>query len=437
MASLHESIVREDKIKTFRTPNQKRQRRIAIIVVAVVLLLAAGGYFLLVPREDVYRLSEFDTQVARRGDLAQITQASGTVTIPVTLGVLSPETGYAAVLMVEEGEVVAKDQLLARLDVPDLEDELEDLQANLQVKEQNLATSIQEDSFALQKLRKSLNYVEEDIFEAREEVTRMEQLVEINASRRSELETAEDQLKALLREREELVLDIEEKQVLSVLSQESQSASIELDRTTIQRLQQRISEASIGSPMDGEVLEIADELAVPGSLIVENEVLFSIADRSSAIVELEVSETYSGVLATGQTVLLTVSSQQLGGTITAVGKVAVASSDGIGSTVTVKVQPEGSPESLVPGATVVGELQVGEQKDVLYLPRGPYLTTGSQKYLYVVEGDTAIKREVSFGTVQGNDIEILRGVEAGEEVVVSGYQNYIEYKEIKLEEKDD
>ena len=436
MASLHESIVHEDKIKAFRSPNQKRQRRIAGIVVAAVLVLAAGGYFLLSPREEVYNLSGYDTAVVQSGDLAQITQASGTVTIPVTLSVLSPETGYAAVVMVEEGEVVAQGQILARLDVPDLEDELDDLEADLLLKEQNLATSIEEDRFALMKLRQSLKYTEEDLREAQEEVAGMEQLVAINASRQSELETAEDQLQALLREKEELVLDIEEKEVLSVLSQESQRAEIELDRTEIQRLEQRIAEASIGSPMDGEVLEIADELAVPGSLIVENEALFSIADRSSAMVELEVSETYSGVLETGQTVLLTVGSRQLSGTITAVGKVAVASSDGIGSTVTVRVQPEGSPESLVPGATVVGELQVGEQENVLFLPRGPFLTTGSQKALYVVEGDRAIKREVSFGTVQGNDIVILRGVEAGEEVIISGYQNYIEYNEIKLEEKD-
>jgi HlyD family secretion protein len=437
MASLHESIVRGDKIKTFRSPNQKRQRRIAVIIVAVVLVLAAGGYFLLVPREEVYRLSDYDTEVVRSGDLAQVIQASGTVTIPVTLSVLSPEEGYATVVMVEEGDVVTKDQVLARLDVPDLEDELEDLQADLLVKEQDLTTSTEKDRFALQKLRQSLKYVEEDTLEVQEDVARMEQLVAINASRQSELETAEDQLQALQRQKEELELDIEEKQVLSVLSQEGQSASIELDHKAVQRLERRIAEASIASPMDGEVLEIADDLTVPGSLIVESEALFSIADRSSAIVELEVSETYSGVLETGQTVQLTVGSQQFNGTIISVGKVAVASSDGIGSTVTVKVQPECSPESLVPGATVVGELQVGRQEDVLYLPRGPYLTTGSQKYLYVVEGDTATKREVSFGTVQGNEIVILRGVKDGEEVIVSGYQNYIEYKEIKLEDKDD
>ena len=435
MASLHESIVREDRIKTFRSPNQKRQRRIAVIVVAVVLALAAGGYFLLAPREDVYHLRDYDTDIVKRGDLAQIVQASGAVTIPVTLSVLSPETGYAAVLEVQEGQAVAENQLLARLDVPDLEDELEDLEADLQVKEQNLASSIEEDRFALQKLEQSLKYLEEDIVEAEQEVVLMKQLVAINASRQSELEAAQDELEALLREKEGLELDIEEKQVLSALSQDSQRTSIEQARTAIQRLELRVAEASIQSPMDGEVLEVETTLAVPGSLITANQTLFSIADRSSAIVELEVSETYSGLLEQGQKVELTVGSRQLSGTITGVGKVAVASSDGIGSTVTVKVTPDSSPETLVPGATVVGELQVGLQRDVLYLPRGPYLTTGSQRYLYVVEADTAVKREVSFGTIQGNDIVVLRGVEAGDAVIVSGYQNYIEYQTVKLEKE--
>ena len=195
MASLHESIVQEDKIKTFRSPTQKRQGRIAVIVVSVVLALAAGGYFFLTPREEIYHLREYDTAVVQKGDLAQITQASGTVTIPATLSVLSPETGYAAVLAVQEGETVTENQLLARFDVPDLEDELEDLGADLEVKERNLASTIEEDRFALKRLEQSLKYAEEDILGAEEEVARMKQLVGINASRLSELEAAEDELR--------------------------------------------------------------------------------------------------------------------------------------------------------------------------------------------------------------------------------------------------
>ena len=52
MSSLQERrIVREESIKPYKTPQQKRQRLIAVIVVLVIAALGAGAYFLLVPRE--------------------------------------------------------------------------------------------------------------------------------------------------------------------------------------------------------------------------------------------------------------------------------------------------------------------------------------------------------------------------------------------------
>ncbi len=432
---MREPIVQAEKLKPVRTPRQKRQWRIVLTLLAALPLLAGGGYLLLMPRERVFRLTDYTIDTVQKGDLSQTTQASGTVSIPSTLSVLSPESGYAATLMVEEGEFVQKGRILARLDVPDLLLELEDLLIDLQIKRQNLDTSLEETRFALMKLQKSVDYAAEDIQDARDDVARMEKLVEINDSRQSELDTANTSLRTLVRGKDDLVFSMEETRSLALLSQESQKAEITRVETEVARLRERIDDASIRNPMDGEVLEIAAALAVPGTLIGVNEPLFSIADRKTAIVELDVSEVYSGLIEPGLPVRLTVGNQQISGSVTAVGKVATASSDGIGSTVVVKVKPQGDPAVLVPGSTVVGEMRVGQQADALYLPRGPYLTTGSQKYLYVVDGSTAIKREVSFGTVQGNNVVILRGIEAGERVLVSGYQNFIEYNEIKLEEK--
>ena len=67
------------------------------------------------------------------------------------------------------------------------------------------------------------------------------------------------------------------------------------------------------------------------------------------------------------------------------------------------------------------------------IPRGPYLTTGSQRYLYKVEGSIARRVAVTFGLMEGNTVEILSGVEPGDEVITSGYQNFVEYEEITLE----
>jgi HlyD family secretion protein len=69
----------------------------------------------------------------------------------------------------------------------------------------------------------------------------------------------------------------------------------------------------------------------------------------------------------------------------------------------------------------------------MMIPRGPYLTTGSQRYLYKVEGNVARRVDVTFGVMEGNTVEVLTGVEAGDEVITSGYQNFIEFEQITLE----
>ena len=179
------------------------------------------------------------------------------------------------------------------------------------------------------------------------------------------------------------------------------------------------------------------KLAVPGSLISSNTVLFTIVDPDSAVVELEVEEQYSAALREGDLVELTISNRKMNGRIESIGRVAQMSSDGLSATIAVQIRPELGPddpnsELLLQGATAVGVFELGVKEGILLLPRGPYLTTGSQRYLYRVEGNSAERIDVTFGDVQGTVIEVLSGVEAGDEIIISGYQNYIEYKNVSL-----
>ena len=178
------------------------------------------------------------------------------------------------------------------------------------------------------------------------------------------------------------------------------------------------------------------EISVQLTAIPTGGARITIADRGSALVELDVSENYTGMLEVGDRVDLTVGSTRLQGTIQSIGRLEEASSDGLGATITVRVIPDPTDSLLLPGSSVVGELRIGVQEDVLYLARGPYLTTGSQKYLYRVEENDATARriDVSFGSIQGNNVIILDGIKEGDPVIISGYQNFIEYEIVKLEE---
>lgn len=424
-------IVDESNVKPFKTPQQRKQRWIAIFVVATILALTAVAYFLLVPQEESYNLRDYQSAVVQIGNLAQTTQASGAVDIPTQIQVASPQNGNADALFVQEGESVTKGQALARLEVPDLLEQLDDLESELDSAVRSYDKSIQQDQITNKRAERDISSLKKDIAEAEEERDRLAELVKINAARQADLDDAEKKVTDLRDSKAEKELQLEENIALQQLDNDISQANIDRINVKIARLKAEIEEATIRSPMTGLIQELDETVGIPGSSISKGKVLFTVVDTSSAIIELDVDEQYAAALDVGMPVTLTINNQKSIGAIAAVGQVAQLSSDGLGATITVKVTPAPDSGELLQGTTVVGVFELGLKEGTLLLPRGPYLTTGSQRYLYVLDGNTAYRREVTFGEIQGNYIEILKGVEAGEEVITSGYQNFIEYKSIR------
>lgn len=425
-------IVNEANVKPFKTPQQRKQRWVAIFVVASILVLTAVAYFLLVPKQEAYTLRDYQSAVVQKGDLAQTTQASGAADLPVQIQVASPQNGEADVLFVREGDTVTKGQALARLDVPDLLELLDDLESDLDSAVRSYDKSVQQNQIINKRAERDILSLKKDVSAAEEERDTLAELVKINAARKSELDAAEKQIADLRDAKAEKELQLEENIELQEIDAEISQANIDRTRTKIQRLKTEIEEATIRSPMAGEVLELDESAGIPGSNIKSGQVLFTIVDPASAIIELDVDEQYASVLELGQPVTLTINNLKSIGTIASIGQVAQLSSDGLGASITVKIRPAPDSGQLLQGTTVVGVFELGVKEGVLLLPRGPYLTTGSQRYLYVIEGNTAYRREVTFGEVQGNNIEILKGVEAGAEVIISGYQNFVEHSTIRI-----
>jgi HlyD family secretion protein len=425
-------IVNESNVKPFKTPQQRKQRWVALVVVISILALTAAAYFLLVPREESYNLKDYQTSVVELGDLAQTTQASGAVDIPVQIQVASPQAGEADTLFVAEGDAVVKGEALALLDVPDMFEQFDDLESELDSAKRNYEKSIQQDLITNKRAERDIQSLKKDIAEAEEERDRLEELVKINASRESDLDTAEKQVEELREQKIEKELRLEEDKELQALDDKISQATMVGIETKVARLEVEIEEATIRSPMSGEILEVDETIGVPGSKIKSGQVLFTIVDPDSAIIELDVDEQYAVVIFDDQPVELTINNAKSIGTVASVGQIAQVSSDGLGATIVVKVSPAPENGQLLQGTTVVGEFELGVKEGTLLLPRGPFLTTGSQRYLYLVDGSSAERIEVTFGEVQGNNIEVLKGVEAGDEVITSGYQNFIEYANIQL-----
>ena len=61
---------------------------------------------------------------------------------------------------------------------------------------------------------------------------------------------------------------------------------------------------------------------------------------------------------------------------------------------------------------------------MLMVQRGPFLDTGGGRIAYVMDGDTAVKRPITVGASSLSDVEILTGLEPGEQVVISDITSF-------------
>jgi HlyD family secretion protein len=84
------------------------------------------------------------------------------------------------------------------------------------------------------------------------------------------------------------------------------------------------------------------------------------------------------------------------------------------------------PQQIRIGQTSRIRLELGESKNALLIPRGSFYQNTGGQWIYVVnESDEyAVKRDIRIGRQNPRFYEVLEGLEEGENVIVSGYDNF-------------
>ncbi len=423
-------IVNMSDVKPRSAKGKKARATIALVgMIAVAIALAAvlgtAG------AKKAPAVKGYAVAAVEKADFVKSTEASGTVVVPSEIAVPSPQTGYASSLLVAEGDTVAKGKVVAVISVPDLVNARDDYTASLAAARIALVAIANDYDFQIAALTTSVARLDSQIADAQKTVDTKKALLALKSSRQSDYDAAVDALTALQQKREDAISERQNDLIKKDLDSKKQQAAIDQLQVALGRTNANIEEARVKAPMSGEVLSIASKLSVPGSLITLNETLMTIADRAGTYIDFEIGEQYVSVLKVGDSLTATIGTKTILAKITAIGKVASLSSDGLTATVSVRAKPEAG-SSLTPGATAVATITLGTKANDLVLPRGAYLTTGGQKYVYKVEGAVAKKTVVEFGDIQGNKVEVTKGLAAGDKIITTGYTDFIDSDAVEL-----
>lgn len=93
---------------------------------------------------------------------------------------------------------------------------------------------------------------------------------------------------------------------------------------------------------------------------------------------------------------------------------------------------EQKPKNLRIGMTFGIKLKLSQDTESLILAKGNFYKDTSGKWVYVVKGDIAEKRNIELGRENSLNYEILSGIKEGEEVIVSGYEDFKQYEKLNI-----
>jgi len=92
-----------------------------------------------------------------------------------------------------------------------------------------------------------------------------------------------------------------------------------------------------------------------------------------------------------------------------------------------------APESISIGQSLQVRLELSKAQRSLLLPRGSYFQSSGGQFVYVLNGTgEAHKRYIKLGSQNPSYYQVLEGLEEGEEIVTSSYDDYKNYESIKI-----
>lgn len=384
------------------------------VLAAILLWLALGNLSstLKVERRGLsigeVKRTQFDDYVSVDGSV-----------VPIQVVQISPEEGgVIRQKIVEEGAHIRKGDIIVKLSNSNLDLEILNAESELAEK-QNM-------------LRNTQITMEQDQLNNQTEAAQLS--MDMQAKKRAYLHQTALQ-KEQLNSREEYLKSKEDYELSSqkhALIQQRLKKDAQLRRSQMEQMSENLSSMlrnvqlvrkrkerlDVRSQIDGEVGQLDIEL---GQSIVPGQKIGVINDLSDYKVEAKIDEHYIDRVHSGLTATFEQNSKRYELTVR---KVYPEVKDG---RFKIDFVFRGKrPNNIRTGQTYYVDLQLGESKQAVLIPKGTFYSVTGGNWIFVLDknGQKAYRRNIRIGRQNPAYYEVIEGLEPGERVIVSGYEGY-------------
>ena len=352
------------------------------------------------------------------GEFNDYIRVSGQVQPMTTIQISPQEGGIVQEIIIEEGSKLQAGDEILRVSNDNLDLQILNSEAELAEKENLLRNTL----ISMEQQRLS---VQQEKLQLQVEVKRLQRKYEQNKALYDDNLIAREEF-LLAQEDYELAagrLQLVQERAL----QDSLYRSVEIKqmeesldnmRLNMQMIRRRKEKLSIKSPIDGE-LGLLD--VVLGQSVASGAKIGQINQIGSYKIEAQIDEHYIDRVSAG---LEATFERQQESFAAVIRKVYPEVRDGKFKA-DFKFSGE-QPANIRTGQTYYLNLQLGQAENAILVPRGTFYQRTGGKWIYVLspEKDKAVRREIRIGRQNPQYYEVLEGLQAGEQVIISGYDNF-------------
>ena len=398
-------------------------------IVAGVVVLAGAGWLAFGNHASKYKADRDRLTIApvTRGEFNDYIRVNGQVQPINTVYLSAIEGGTVAEKVVEEGVMVRRGDVIVRLVNPMLSLTILDSEAQLAEKQnflRNTQVTMEQEKLNLRKEKLQLDL---DVERKRRKSVQYASLyAERLVSEEEYLQAAED-YEFAVKERD-LVMERQRQdssyRSIQVQQMEESLANI---RKNLVLQRQRIGNLDIKSPVDGQLGLLNVEI---GQSVGSGTQIGQVSVLSDFKIEALIDEHYIDRVRAGLDATFERQDRQFD---LRVRKVYPEVRDKQFKTDFVFAGER--PDNIRAGQTYYINLQLGQPADAVLIPRGAFYQNTGGQWIYVLtpDGGRAVRRNIRIGRQNPLYYEVLDGLQPGEQVVVSAYDQYGEAEELVIQ----
>jgi len=396
-----------------------KKRLIKRIAIGVVLLAGVGAVSLVLARlKPAARSVELSTlwpDTVKRGPMVRDVRGLGTLVPEETLLIPANSDGRIDKILIKPGTPVKPDSVILTMSNPELQTALLDAEYTLKVAEAaytDLRVTLEKQGLDLQA---TAAQVSADLHSAQLKAERDDALVKEGLVAQVDAKISDVTAQELSTRNglEEKRLSINQESVEAQLA--AQKVKIDQLRAEYKLKQDQVQELNVRAGTEG----MLQALPVPveeGQKVMAGTALAKVAQLSKLKAELKIAETQAKDVTIGQSAVIDTRNGLVKGKVSRIDPAV------LNGTVTVDVKLEGTlPNGARPDLSVDGTIELEHLDDVVYMGRPVFGQAESTLSLFKIEpdGKYADRVQVQLGRASVNTIEVRKGLNVGDRVILS------------------